>query len=409
MSGQAHGAEQPPIAAASWRGDEGGVQASARPLDCRPPVLSRERFARAVLTRLTEPGDIALGRLVARDGAVAVVEALREGTLELSRRRVAGYLARLADLTVDDDLEALERLGGRLLCPGDSEWPVCVDDLGDLAPLALWVRGPLPVGTSTERAVAVVGARAATPYGNHVASELAASLAERGWTVVSGAAYGIDAASHRGALAVGGPTIAVLASGVDVAYPRGHRSLLDRIADEGAVVSEVPPGSTPTRIRFRTRNRVIAALASGTVVVEAGRRSGSLITARYADELSRHRMAVPGPVTSSQSAGCHQMLRDGATCVTCAAEVIEIVGQMGEDLMPDDLREPTVRDNLDPLSERVLEALPIRGAATAARLSVIAGIDPQLVLRALGGLLALGLVERTAEGWRLGARARDPA
>jgi DNA processing protein len=364
-------------------------------------------MARAVLARLTEPGDTAIGRLVARDGAAAVVAALREGRLELSRQRVAGLLARLSDLPAERDLLGPDRLDARLLCPGDAEWPSPIDDLGDTAPLALWVRGPLSLVTAAERAVAVVGARAATPYGSHVATELAASLAERGWCVVSGAAYGIDAAAHRGALAVGGSTMAVLACGVDVAYPRGHRALLDRIADEGAIVAEVPPGTTPTRIRFRTRNRLIAALTSGTVVVEAGRRSGALITARYADELSRHRMAVPGPVTSAQSAGCHQMLRDGAACVASAAEVIEIVGKMGEDLAPDDPIKPTVRDDLDPLAEQVLEAVPLRQSATAARIAVAAGVDPQLVLRALGGLLALGLVERTAEGWRLGARARE--
>jgi len=371
-------------------------------------VLPEERLARAALARLAEPGDFALGRLVARDGAVAVVAALREGRLELSRRRVAGLLARLSDLPGERDLLGPDRLGGRFLCPGDPEWPTPLDDLGDSAPLALWVCGPLPLATATARAVAVVGARAATPYGIHVATELGASLAERGWCVVSGAAYGIDAAAHRGALAVGGPTVAILACGIDVAYPQGHRALIDRIGDEGAVLSEVPPGSRPTRIRFRTRNRVIAALAAGAVVVEAGRRSGALITARYADELSRHRMAVPGPVTSTQSAGCHQMLRDGAACVTSAAEVIEIIGQMGDDLAPDDPGHTTVRDDLDPLSERVLEAMPLRQPASAARIAIDAGVDPQLVLRALGGLLALGLAERSAEGWRLGARAREP-
>jgi DNA processing protein len=370
-------------------------------------VAPAERLARATLARLTEPGDTAVGRLVARDGAVAVVAALREARLELGRRRVAGLLARLAELPAEGELLGADQAGGRLLCPGDAEWPECVDDLGEAAPLALWARGPLSIAAVTERAVAVVGARAATPYGSHVATELAASLAERGWCVVSGAAYGIDAAAHRGALAVGGPTIAMLACGVDVAYPRGHRALIDRIGDEGAVLSEVPPGATPTRIRFRTRNRVIAALAAGTVVVEAGRRSGSLITARHAEELSRHRMAVPGPVTSAQSAGCHQMLRDGAICVTSAAEVIEIIGCLGDDLAPDDPRDPTVRDDLDPVSERVLEAMPVRLPATAAHIAVAAGVDPQLVLRALGGLLALGLAERTPEGWRLGARARE--
>ena len=182
---------------------------------------------------------------------------------------------------------------------------------------------PRPSGSCCQRAVAIVGSRAATAYGAHVATEIAASLSGQGWTVVSGAAYGIDAAAHHGALVAGGATVAVLACGVDHAYPRGHADLLASIAAHGAVISEYPPGQLPQRRRFLARNRLIAALTAGTVVVEAGLRSGALNAARHARELGRPVMAVPGPVTSSASGGCHQLIRDGqATCVTCAADVI---------------------------------------------------------------------------------------
>jgi DNA processing protein len=194
------------------------------------------------------------------------------------------------------------------------------------------VRGPWPLAEVVERSVAVVGARAASSYGLHVAQALGAALSERGATVVSGAAYGIDAAAHRGALQAGGaPTLAVLACGVDVAYPRGNDRLIAQIADSGLLVSELPPGSHPTRRRFLVRNRLIAALSLGTVVVEAALRSGSLATLERARLLDRHLMAVPGPVTSAMSAGCHAWLRDGATCVTDAAQVLDLVGRMGED------------------------------------------------------------------------------
>src|SRR5690349_24006519 len=176
----------------------------------------------------------------------------------------------------------------------------------------------------------MVGSRAATSYGGHVAGEIAADLGERGWAVVSGGAYGIDAAAHRGALAAEGVTIAVLACGVDYPYPAGHADLFAAICAQGLVVSEWAPGSRPARTRFLTRNRVIAALACGTVIVEAGERSGALNTARHAANLGKPLMAVPGPVTSAQSAGCHRIIRDwGASCVTRAADVIELLSPLG--------------------------------------------------------------------------------
>ena len=204
--------------------------------------------------------------------------------------------------------------------PGDEEWPGQLDDLGDSRPIGLWVRGTANLRLWALRSVAVVGARACTEYGAHLATTLGAALAERGWTVASGAAYGVDGAAHRGALAADGPTLAVLASGVDHAYPRGHTELLARIAEQGLLVAELPPGAHPTRSRFIQRNRVIAALTRGTVVVEAELRSGSLVTARRALALGRYTMGVPGPVTSGLSAGVHQLLRSEGVLVTDADE-----------------------------------------------------------------------------------------
>ena len=198
-------------------------------------------------------------------------------------------------------------------------------DLGDHAPLALWLRGD--AAALSGAGVAIVGARASSSYGEHVATELASELAGEGWTIVSGGAYGIDGTAHRAALRAGGITVAVLAGGIDRAYPAGHAQLFDRIAASGALVSEVACGGAPTRWRFLERNRIIGALADATVVVEAGWRSGSLNTAGHAAALGRPLGAVPGPVTSAASAGCHRLLREyDARCVTSAADVRELLG-----------------------------------------------------------------------------------
>ena len=220
-------------------------------------------------------------------------------------------------------MEAWQRDGIRLVCPGDPEWPSQLDVLGDGRPWGLWVRGQVDLRFACLRSVSIVGTRAATAYGIHVTTELAAALAERGWTVVSGGAFGIDSQAHRGALAAEGVTVAVLPSGLDVPYPRSHHELFEAIAAQGALVSEQPPGRTPTRPGFLVRNRLIAALSRGTVLVEAALRSGALNTARHARDQNRPLMAVPGPVTSLASAGCHLAIRDwGAVCVTGVHDVL---------------------------------------------------------------------------------------
>lgn len=364
-----------------------------------------DRVARAALMAVVEPTDPALWQQVARQGALGTVTALRAGTAAESVSRAHRYAELLERSDVDAVLASAQQSHLRLVCPGDSEWPTQLDDLGPHAPLGLWVRGA-DLRLAALRSVAVVGARAATSYGTHIAAELGADLADRAWTVVSGAAYGIDAAAHRGALAGGGLTVAVLACGADVAYPRGHEALLERIAEDGVVVSELPPGSTPTRARFLVRNRLIAALSRGTVVVEAALRSGSLATARQARNLGRQVMGVPGPVTSTLSAGVHRLIRDEpATLVTDAATVVEEVGLIGDDLAPRPSGPSTARDLVTGPGSVVLEAMPARRPVTVDTLAVATGLDPDAVLRALGALLLTGFVQRGAEGWEL-ARAR---
>lgn len=360
------------------------------------------RLAAAAWSRLVEPGDPAAGALVSRLGPVAALDWLLTVAVPAGdspwARAVARWQPRLAGLDVRRELDVLHRLGGRLVVPGDAEWPPALADLGEAAPFALWVRGAARLGGP---AVALVGARAATAYGERVAADLAVGLAERDVVVLSGGAYGIDAAAHKGALAADGTTVAVLAGGVDRLYPAGNAALLERIVATGAVLAEVPPGCAPSRSRFLMRNRLIAALAAATVVVEAAWRSGALSTAGHAARLLRPVGAVPGPVTSMTSAGCHRLLREGtAVCVTDAQEVLELAGPVGEHLPEEPAVQPGLLDDLDPVEARVLDALPARAAAPVPNLARTAGLTEAEVRAALGRLELAGRAERSGSAWR---------
>ncbi|MFE6667021.1 DNA-processing protein DprA [Streptomyces sp. NPDC057697] len=372
-------------------------------------MSGQERLARAALTRIVEPGDERGGRWLRELGAVELLRRItsRDGAAErmgaMTPRRLAGYRLRAEGVDPGRDLSAVAALGGRFVCPGDREWPSQLDDLADARPTGLWVRGPRDLRLWALRSVAVVGARACTPYGSHMAASLGAGLAELGWVVVSGAAFGVDGAAHRGALAVGGATMAVLACGVDVPYPRGHAELIGRIAEQGLVIGELPPSDHPNRSRFVLRNRVIAALTRGTVVVEAEYRSGSLVTARCAQRLGRFTMGVPGPATSGLSAGVHELLRGEGILVTDASEVAELVGDIGE-LAPVRRGPVHPRDLLDAASARVLDALPYRGSVGGREVARTAGTSADEALGRLYELHSLGFVERDGEGWRLTSR-----
>jgi DNA processing protein len=366
-----------------------------------------ERLARVFLGRVVEPGDEVGGQWVRQRGVREVVRRLRgdgEPLPGVTAKRWAGLLARAGRAEPERDLAVAREAGVRFVCPGDAEWPGTLDELGDARPLGLWVRGRPSLRMWALRSVAVVGARACTEYGAHMAAGLACGLAERGWVVVSGGAYGIDGAAHRGALGAGGATVAVLACGVDRPYPRGHTELINRIGEQGLVVGELPPGDHPTPSRFILRNRVIAALTRGTVVVEAAYRSGSLVTARAAQRLGRHTMGVPGPATSSLSAGVHELLRGEAVLVTDAAEVVELVGDMGE-LAPERRGPVLPLDLLEPGARRVLAALPARRTAGVDEVAREARTTPDDALARLYELRALGYVERHGDGWKLTRQA----
>jgi DNA processing protein len=369
--------------------------------------VNDERLARLALSLLGEPGDLRMGGLVAELGANRLYDAL------LGDRDPRGVLtdvaARLEVIDPERDLDRAGRLGIRWIVPGDPEWPTSLDDLAageplqemGGVPLGLWVRGPLRLHELVDP-VAVVGCRSATTYGTDQAAELAAGLARAGSAVVSGAAFGIDQAAHRGALAGDGPTVAVLACGVDRAYPAAHQQLLDHLARHGAIVSELAPGCAPMRPRFLSRNRVIAALSRGTVVVEAAVRSGSLNTASWAARISRPVMGVPGPVTSATSEGVHQLIRSGAaTLVTGPADVLELVGSMGRHLA-DEPKGPTRRrDLLSRRHQRVLEAVPVSQPAPTDSIARTAGLGWVEVRSALHTLLRRELVVQLPTGWRL--------
>jgi DNA processing protein len=388
--------------------------------------MENERLARAALSRLMEPQDAAGLALVQVAGAL---DALGIATGEMGygpalEREITGVLAehgsvtswagmaaalkrwapRIPDLAPERDLATMERLGGRMIIPGDDLWPGQLADLGIHEPICLWWRGVELELPPAAKSVALVGSRDSTSYGASVTGDLAYSLAQRGFTVVSGGAYGIDAHAHRAALAGGSgpmPTIAVMAGGVDRFYPSGNEDLLRAVANQGAVLAEVPPGSAPTRYRFLQRNRIIAALASVTVVVEARWRSGALNTAHHAESLGRAVGAVPGSVHSANSAGCHRLLREGgAICVTDAAEIAELASPSGESLPDVRAGRSADHDGLTLEDLILLDALPLRSASSIEKLSSVAGLGVESVRAGLGRLNLLGLAESGSGGWK---------
>jgi DNA processing protein len=381
-------------------------------------TLTDEAYARAALTYLAEPADRWLVQSLKVHGAAATLDAIRSGRpLDGGRRApreamqaaMERWRTRLPELPAPEQVLAYGESGIRIVCPGDPEWPGQLADLGDDQPYALWLRGHADLRFGCLRSVAIVGSRAATAYGSYVASEFAASVAARGLAVVSGGAFGIDAAAHQGALAADGVTVAVLACGVNVPYPTAHAELFDAIAAQGVLVSEWPPDRHVSRLRFLVRNRVIAGLTTGTLVVEAGQRSGAVNTARHARDLRRRLMAVPGPITSDLSAGCHQVIREWqGTLVTSASEVIEHLSPVGETVTeerpaagPRQVAPFFPRDLLDLESARVLDAMPRRGGVGTVRVAQRAGLAPAATATLLGQLATGGFVERCDDGWRL--------
>ncbi|MBV8965598.1 MAG: DNA-protecting protein DprA [Mycobacteriaceae bacterium] len=370
--------------------------------------MSRERRAWAYLSRVAEPPCAELAALAARVGPVDAAERVLRGAVGAELVRCTK--ARRDNNCAAEDLDRIERMGGRLISPEDSDWPALAFtafngvDLGrhpyGRAPLVLWALGGARIDKVAWRAAAVIGTRAATVYGEQVAADLSTGLCERDVAVVSGGAYGIDGVAHRAALAVDGCTVAVLAGGADVPYPSGHSALFHRISEEGLVLTEYPPGIRPARHRFLIRNRLVAALSGATVVVEAGLRSGAANTAAWARALGRVVCAVPGPVTSSASTGCHALIRVGAELVTRADEIVEIVGNAGE-LAGEHQQPPSARDELSDIGKRVYEALPARGVRSVDELAIESGLPVAQLQGQLTLLELAGLAVPDAGRWRL--------
>ncbi|WP_309130957.1 DNA-processing protein DprA [Brevibacterium sp.] len=382
------------------------------------------RAAVAALLRIGEPGDGLMKGLVDEMGPRAVLDliiavATRQasaneaaagvstaigtvaGAGQLSEA-LARWAVRGEESAGGRDLDSMQRLGSRLVLPTDPEWPAALSDLGPAAPLGLWVRGEALLRSVLLRAVAVVGARAASSYGTKCASDLAWDLSARGVTVVSGGAFGIDAAAHRAAIARDHPTVAFMAGGVDRFYPAANTELFRQMLPGGAIVSETAPGMTPMRHRFLLRNRLIAASSVATIIVEAGWRSGALNTARHALELSRAVGAFPGSVYSASSTGCHRLLRlHEAELVTCCDDVMGLL-DLAEPTLFEDTAAAPADDPVDDLAERekiCLNALSTTRALDPGTIASRAGLTIVEALSALAALELTGLSARRDAGW----------
>ncbi|ANH38957.1 hypothetical protein I601_2541 [Nocardioides dokdonensis FR1436] len=374
-------------------------------------VWQDDRLARVALSRIVEPGHPGFLASVSSIGAVETLQQLADSHPDLAELQ-GETQARSDGLEPERVLATAARQGIRFVIPTDDEWPTQLADLEHPrvqgrggVPVGLWVRGPQRLDTLAG-SVAVVGARTATGYGGSVAAEIAATVAREGHPIISGAAFGIDQAAHRGALGSDASTVAVLACGADRIYPSAHRDLIEHLAARHAVISEAPPGWSPMRVRFLSRNRLIAALSRGTVVVEAALRSGALNTANWAQQLNRTVMGVPGPVGSAQSQGVHQLIRAGAAhLVTSGPEVLEMVAEAGQHLLEIPRGPETLRDQLSLVDRQVLDAVPVSRGVASDSIARTAGVGPTAVLAVLERLQEVGLVRQEGSGWRLAGLA----
>lgn len=367
--------------------------------------MTDERTARMGLAAASNAGDLGLARLVEEQGAVEIWDHLRSGQ---GRTQLA---ARAAGIDLDALVHQTRAVGARFLIPGDEQWPAQVQDLawsepvgsvGGGAPLGLWVAGPADPACLAQ-GVSIVGSRASTAYGEHVCADWAAGIAQKGRPVVSGGAYGIDACAHRGALAEHGITVAVMAGGLGQLYPPGNSSLLQKVRETGAVISEYPPSCPPSRPRFLVRNRLIAALSAATVIVEGAVRSGAQNTVSWALSLQRPVIAVPGPVTSAMSVTPHRLIRNGeAILATTAEEVLDVIEPMGCPAPGCQAAPPTLFDDLTSEQKKIHDALPARRAVCVDELSALTGESALSVLVALAQLKHLGLASESTSGmWKL--------
>ena len=286
--------------------------------------MNPEKAARLELFAAIEGGSTFWTSEIASQGVIQTLHSIKDGFYRSSKGEKT--LSQIHPGGADELLSLIDNAGGSFLTPEDLEWPTQLNDLAAM-PIGLIVKGR--VECLSQRSIAIVGTRNPTPYGARIASDFAAGFVDREWLIVSGGAYGIDTHAHKGALIAEGATIAVIASGIDINYPAGNERLFAEIAELGAIVSEVMPGTPAFPSRFLTRNRIIAALSKSTLVVEAAFRSGSLRTARDATELLRPVMAIPGPINSPTSEGTHRLIGErAAEIVTSVADAIELISSL---------------------------------------------------------------------------------
>ena len=365
-------------------------------------------FACASWSLICEPGDMIAGLLRADLGpieslilvikgadAASIVKQLSNDQspnltktltecLEVWRRRV-----RQAD--VFRSLEILRRIGGTLVTPQSSYWPEQLNDLQSGAPAALWLLGDPKRLLELSESVAVVGSRIVSEYGKAVTKDVVNTLVKDGKPIVSGGAIGIDAVSHQRTLELKGLTLAVMAGGIDRLYPTQNLELFKQIAKTGLIISEVAPGVSPTKWRFLQRNRLIAALSQATVVIEAGFRSGTINTAGHANELGRPVGAVPGPINSVRSAGCHQLIKDGrAQLISVPSDLKELCGE--SDYFEKDFT------SLGHWELRALDSLGDQERSIA-EVSKVSGLTSFEAKTGLNRLAKLGLATPTSNGW----------
>lgn len=378
----------------------------------------QEAFARLAWSVICEPGDGFAGLLVSGLGAAdALATEVHELSSKLVREKLqsagmslsamdsfglfekAHHLARqrwkprLSIASVRVAISALNNLKGFTLTPASDSWPSGFNDLGYHAPMALWVRGSYESVAKLETSVAVVGCRGSSSYGEYATNQIVTALVEKNLSIVSGGAYGIDAVAHRTTLALRGNTVAVMAGGIDRLYPTGNLDLLKRVIETGAVLSELPPGSTPTKWRFLQRNRLIAAAAQSSVVIEANWRSGALNTASHAGALGREVYAIPGPISSPKSAGTNKLIADArAQLVVDGKDLLDRLGVEAQIISKQQLA------GLGAIEVRVLDALGFNSLEIA-EICLESGLTRDEARFGLGNLELDGLIVRRGNAW----------
>lgn len=290
--------------------------------------MNEEAKARLVLLNSIEAGSLFWSNEVLKNGALKVLSGIEAGFYDASKNSVLNIKERIRDIDIDGAITEIDRCESVFIYPEHELWPAQLNDL-KILPFGLIVKGELEYLTNLRQSISIVGTRNPTNYGSRIASDFAAGLADRDWAVISGGALGIDSAAHLGALTAEGVTFGVLGGGVNKPYPLANARLFEEIRSKGVLISEVMPNVHPVPHRFLIRNRLIAALSRGTIVVEAAYRSGSLRTARDAADIFRPVMAVPGPINVPTSEGCHKLISERcAELVASVSDVMELVNPM---------------------------------------------------------------------------------